>query len=139
MTTIATDGKTMAGDSQTTADKQRVASRPKVHRLKNGTIVGCSGHATDARAFVRWMDHESGDRPPIGESFEALLLRPDGTVEWIDHKFEPVEYLVPMAIGSGGDIALGAMLAGKSPKRAVKIAALRDSCTDGKITVESIA
>lgn len=62
------------------------------------------------------------------------MLRPDGTVYWIDKHNEPAEYLLPAAIGSGSEYAIGAMLAGKTPAEAVEIASKRDLTTAGTIT-----
>jgi ATP-dependent protease HslVU (ClpYQ) peptidase subunit len=136
MTTIATDGQTMAGDSLTTAGGQVVFDRSvKVRRMKDGTVIGCSGNVTEITAFVRYMEHKNGDRPSVSEEFDALILHPSGKIEWMNNKFEPVQYLAPMAIGSGGDLAIGAMMAGASPKRAVAIACERDTCSGGQIMV----
>ena len=134
MTTIATDGKTMAGDSLTSAKTERLAYGPKIHRAADGSVFGCSGITTKGVKFRRWMT-EGGDKPELGEDFCALSLSPDGKVFYWNDDLEPIEYLAPMAIGSGADYAIGAMLAGKTPAEAVAIAAMRDSATDGQITV----
>ncbi len=134
MTTIATDGKSMAGDSMTSAGGEVTMLAPKVHRMDNGSIIGCAGDTTDCRAFVRYMREQKGERPSLGENFDALILHPNGNVEWMDHKWEPLAYTVPNAIGSGGRFAIGAMMAGASPKEAVRIACERDTCSGGPIT-----
>lgn len=135
MTTIATDGKSMAGDSLTTAGSERVAYKQKIIRLKDGRIIGCCECAVQVAQFVRWMDNPGDDKPALdGDEFSALILNPDGTVDYIEKHAEPIRYLAPMAIGSGGDFALGAMLAGKSPAEAVEIAMLRDTRTGGDVT-----
>lgn len=45
---------------------------------------------------------------------------------------------VPAVTGSGGAIALGAMLAGATPAQAVAIAIQRDTGSGGQITVETL-
>lgn len=50
----------------------------------------------------------------------------------------PIVIREPYAIGSGSDFAMGAMLAGKSAKDAVKIAAKLDCYTGGPIKVLSL-
>lgn len=45
----------------------------------------------------------------------------------------PHEVDLPFACGSGSDYAIGAMLAGKSPREAVELAAKKNSATGGKI------
>ena len=134
MTTIATDGKSMAGDSLTTAGTHAVRHAPKVHRLKDGRIVGACGLTAECLKIVRWLD-DGGDKPDISDETEALVLGLDGTVCHIDHKFEMLEYDVPAGIGSGSDLAIGAILAGASPEAAVGIACVRDRHSGGDITV----
>jgi ATP-dependent protease HslVU (ClpYQ) peptidase subunit len=138
MTTIATDGKTMAGDGQAQTDMTIVDSnRRKVFRLTNGSLVGCAGNSVDAISFRRWLD-DDGNKPHIKEEFAALVLNKNGDVEYYDRLLVPLELSLPTAIGSGADFALAAMDAGASPAQAVEIAARRDPYTGGTITVEAI-
>lgn len=81
---------------------------------------------------------DGGDKPELDDDFEALILQPDGKVYWIGKRLEPLEYFAPMTIGSGSGLALGAMLAGKSPEEAVEIAKLRDFKSGGNVTSLSI-
>jgi ATP-dependent protease HslVU (ClpYQ) peptidase subunit len=133
MTTIACDGISMAGDSLTTAGNMRVADTVKVHRTKDGRIYGGCGPSTSNAAFLKWMEEQTAP-PELAEEFEALILHPDGTVYWIDHKLQPIRYLSPMAVGSGSDIAIGAMLAGMDAANAVAVAKKRDIRTGGTVT-----
>jgi ATP-dependent protease HslVU (ClpYQ) peptidase subunit len=138
MTTIATDGRSMAGDSQMTGGSQVLRFSPKVSRLADGRIVGACGPTTECIKLVRWIS-EGGDKPELSDEVCAIILNADGTVDWLDHKLETISgNLVPYAIGSGGDLALGAMLAGASPAQAVAYAASRDVHTGGEITVLAI-
>lgn len=134
MTVIATDGESMAGDSLTTAGNQVVARGPKVHKLSDGRIVGACGDTTECRALVHWLE-TGGDKPTFTGECEALVLHPDGAVEWISTELRPLRYIVPMAIGSGGDLALGAMLAGADPEEAVRLAIERQVDCGGDIVV----
>lgn len=134
MTTIATDGKTMAGDTQTTGGNHRVSFRPKVHRAPDGRLFGSSGLTWCCERFARWM-MEGGEKPELDEDFCALVLNTDGSIDYYCRKFEPVRYQAPMAVGSGDDLAIGAMLAGKGPAEAVAIAIERDVRSGGDITV----
>jgi hypothetical protein len=66
---------------------------------------------------------------------EGILIHPDGKVEWIGYGGKRFEMVAPFfALGSGFRIALGALHAGASAKRAVEIAAAIDECTRGPIT-----
>lgn len=134
MTTIATDGKSMAGDGLE-CEGNTITGRSvvKVERLPDGRIVGVSGRFTDAIAFRRWLT-EGGAKPKVGE-MGALVLCPDGTVLWYDKALEPLPSEIPAAVGCGMDHALTAMDAGCAPERAVELAALRDPRTGGNISV----
>lgn len=56
MTTIATDGRSMAGDgAQFMGEIQRAANAAKVVRLPDGGLVGCSGNSNDCEAFRQWL------------------------------------------------------------------------------------
>lgn len=134
MTTIATDGKTMAGDGLINGDGVvHGRSFPKVRALEGGVIIGLCGCICDVEPFLAWMD--GGPKPRLEKGFQALLLSPGGPprLYYGDLKSEPVE--LPYAIGSGGHFALAAMDFGKTPEEAVRYAATRDIHTGGTITV----
>lgn len=138
MTTIATDGKTMAGDSLTTGGGYVCRFAPKVFKAPDGRIFGGCGPVVDCLKFQSHM-MSGGDQPTLSDDFSALILNPDGTVDWIDKDFVPVRHIVPYAIGSGCEIATGALLAGASPAESVAIAMQRDTKTGGDITVEALS
>jgi ATP-dependent protease HslVU (ClpYQ) peptidase subunit len=123
----------MAGDSLTTAGSQIVAYATKVYKFKDGRIAGACGDSTECRKLMRWLE-SGGDKPEVGEAC-AMVLNPDGTLEYWDKELEPLPYVTPMAIGSGGDLAIGAMLAGAYPEDAVRFAMERDRHSGGDITV----
>jgi ATP-dependent protease HslVU (ClpYQ) peptidase subunit len=140
MTTIATDGRTMAADTHSSTGGLIVnRSAVKVTRAKDGSLVGVAGDCSGDALFRRWLDDgEQQDKLPNfrgADEFVALVLRPDGRLDAFDSSLVPVEYQLPAAIGSGGQLALGAMLAGRSPAQAVAIAAQRDNAT-GEFVVE---
>lgn len=137
MTTIATDGKSMAGDGLavrssliTTFDAQKVTI------LDDGRIVGAAGERPDCRKFRAWLQ-DGGPRPKF-KDLAALVLHPDGRLMYhTDSDPDGTPTGIPNAIGTGCEIAIGAMLAGFSPEEAVTVAAERDVYTGGKITVLS--
>ena len=137
VTTIATDGQTMAGDGLITAGNVVFGSNcVKVRQLADGRLVGMSGTAYYFEPFCAWL--ESDDIvPEMEECFEALVLMPDGTCRSYDHKGRWITEELPSATGSGREFALAAMDLGASPEEAVKIAAGRDTSTGGTITVLS--
>ena len=137
MTTIACDGKSMAGDTLCTANGSVVAYHRKIERLSDGRIVGSCGDATQCILIRQWL--EAGrDKPELDDKVEAIVLNLDGTIDWWDKRFVPLRYIAPMAIGSGGDYAIGAMLAGQDPVGAVEIAMIRDRNTGGDVETYSL-
>jgi hypothetical protein len=132
MTTIATDGKSMAGDGRCGGECLH-CEVVKIARAKDGAILGCAGHAFDLGEFLKW--HEEGGEIGVTEDFEGLILQPDGEVLCVDAKGRSFVHGVPAAVGSGCRFAYGAMDAGLFPEDAVRIAAKRDAFTSGTITV----
>lgn len=134
MTTIACDGKTMAADCQVTGGGQIVGYADKVCRSKDGRVFASCGPSDEGLRFAAYMDTGEEPNPPLTDDFAALILNQDGEVFWIGKTLKPVQWIVPAGLGSGGDIAIGAMLAGKSPQAAVSIACQRDVGSGGGMT-----
>lgn len=143
MTTIATDGTTMACDGRGCVGDIIVSDKgAKIYRLGDGSLLGLSGAAFAGDQFADWLDNGARkDEFPkdIGE-YRVLHLLVDGMVRYYsEHSaraWRPAE--LPIAIGSGGELATGAMLAGASPAEAVEIASLRDPFTGGEIFEEQL-
>jgi len=135
MTTIATDGDTMAGDGMIASDGV-VFHRGfvKVRQLPDGRIVGVCGSAYDIEPFSAWLV-EGGDKPELSDAFEALVLDPTGECRCYSGDCTSIVEELPTACGSGRQIALGAMEVGATPGEAVEIASRRSLGTGGKITV----
>lgn len=139
MTTVATDGQSMAADGQVSDHCETIVDhkREKVRRLSDGRIVGAAGSAFDAVSWAAWLESgKEGDCPIDSDLFVGLILNKDGTVLWVDHKGREVAATPPCAIGSGQDLALGAMDAGATPGEAVNIACKRDPGSGGRIKIE---
>jgi ATP-dependent protease HslVU (ClpYQ) peptidase subunit len=138
MTTIATDGRFMAGDGLVSdhCDTIVASDAQKVFRLKDGRVVGGAGNRADVTAWVDWLDAgKEGDCPISGDRFSGLILNVDGSVLWVDHKGREQDTPTPCAVGTGQDYAYGAMEAGASALEAVEIACRRDLYSGGSITV----
>ncbi len=135
MTTIATDGKSIAGDGLGTYRGSIISrSDEKVVRLSDGRLIGCCGSREDGIAVVAWLNGEAQE-PEVGDDFGALLLNLDGSARWMASKLKQCACDLPAAMGSGMEFAVTAMLCGKSPREAVEMAAALDTHTGGKITV----
>lgn len=135
MTCIATDGKTIAGDGLTTAGWTIIGTDAvKVRLLGEVGLYGASGSPADCMAAGLWLHNPTGERPPLGEDFAALLVTPDGKTFRLDPKLLRLEVYGPAAIGCGADFALAAMDMGATPEHAVRIACQRSTHCGGKVT-----
>lgn len=136
MTTIVTDGKVMAGDTMCGGELFHTNLR-KVHRVKDGSIIGSAGTAFDNAGFLAWAD--SGGDLQVTERFEGLILRPDGRIMCVNDKGLTFEHEAPACVGSGSAVAYGALEFGATPAQAVAAAIKRDAFTGGTIMVEALA
>jgi hypothetical protein len=136
VTTIAWDGKTLAGDKQRSF-RFTPLSVTKVFRLEppkpignvpNVTAFGCAGDSTSAIKFEQWS-RDGGDKPML-KDLDIVLIDADGSC-WVgDHDLAFTRVLLPhWAIGSGADYALGAMARGATAQQAVDIASTFDTGT----------
>lgn len=139
MTTIATDGKSMAADTWCTGNECFHTNVNKLYRASDGAILGHAGSAFDSPMFYEW--HEHGGIGPLdaAENFEAIALLPDGRILCINAKGRRFFHEAPAAIGSGAPFAYAVMDFGGSAKDGVEIAMKRDPQSGGKCQVEVIA
>ncbi len=143
MTTIAFDGRILAADSQATAGNIKTFDAVKVRIVEiaqEGShkgekhYVACCGDMASARAFCDWYRDQAGSvYPKLEEDFHALAIAPHGIAEYWDRLPYGVAAHAPVAIGSGKQIALGAMAAGKNAIEAVEIAKQHDCFTGGEV------
>jgi hypothetical protein len=114
------------------------SDRTKIYRLSDGRIIGGAGNSFDVAAWRDWLEGgKPGGCPILSDQFCGLILTPTGETMWVDHKGRELATPTPCAIGSGQDVAIGAMEAGAPPEHAVAIAIRRDPFTGGEITVLS--
>lgn len=134
MTTIATDGKTMAADSRVTGGFMN--THRKLYSIGD-SVFGIAGTVSKVLRVVDWISAgcPDGSKPDVDDEFAILQLSPQGLWHW-DHALRPFQYGTSYAaIGSGAQFALGAMLAGKNPAKAVAIACELDECSGPPIEV----
>lgn len=131
MTTIAWDGKTLAGDTAgiSACLKRRVQ---KIYRLSNGDLFGAAGELDDLLQAKEWLEDQSKSKPAL-KDFSGLLITPAGPF-----KLECALIATPVlehfhAIGSGRDFAIAAMHLGKSAREAVEIALIFDANSIGPV------
>lgn len=148
MTTIAYRDGIMAADTLISDEGSglRRGYHQKIFRLDDGSIIGCCGSSAAIQRFKNWAlaGADMANKPifTVDHGFGCIWVRPDGTVScWHSEMMEPQHTIPPawgMAMGSGNEVAVGAMAAGADPMRAVEIAAMIDTGTGGSIQVESL-
>lgn len=142
MTTIAYRDGVLAADSQTTYGASTERTFGKTVR-RGAVLAGASGSSAICQRFLDWFRAGmSGDPPAMssGDDHDATGIIVHGPhhilllnkVGWERRRAEFY------AIGSGGEIATGAMAMGASAERAVEIATQHDAYTGGPITVLSV-
>lgn len=125
MTVIAWDGTTLAADSQLNYGTTRLQC-DKIFRLPDGGIVGLAGPAAKCSRLLRYM-REEGPPPKRLQACHAIRVGHDGVFLYAEST-EPERITSSViAIGCGGDFAMGAMRAGKSAEEAVALTIEHDS------------
>lgn len=145
MTTIAYDGYDLAADSQVTSGNEKVTGVQKIHeiQIKGKTYwIGLSGTTKYFKDVIAWTRRGcTKPEPKVNGEVDGMLISYEGCVMILVDDGENIswdEWHKPVAIGSGGQFAIGAMLAGKSAKQAVNIAAKVDTLTGGPVNVINI-
>lgn len=138
MTVIACDGTTMVADSMMVmgSEIQSVSCR-KMYRV-GGAVVGIAGAVGVALTVITWLDalyagEEVGEYPDKAGEAHLLIMHPNGEVNALDGAGHEFPMGKPVAIGSGGTIAVTAMRCGKTVKQAAAMAAKYDAFCGGKI------
>jgi len=133
MTTIATDGKTMAADSQQSTYGVDNISCIKLHRIGD-YVYSHAGNLSEALIYLDWVKAGCPDdnRPVLSDECSFVKVG-KGKVFRIINTLRPYECGFPFAMGSGAEYAMGAMAMGATPIQAVKIAMKYDIYTGGKV------
>jgi hypothetical protein len=142
MTTICyrVDTKEMAADTLLVQSEGEntfyVGYADKIIRLKDGSLLGMSGDA-EGQWIVNVLNNTAIPADKIVEELaelpcecSCLLVRPDGSMWWVSTSGDGfAEYYSFRddfaAVGTGKQIAIGALAAGMSAKRSVEIACER--------------
>lgn len=134
MTTIACDGKTIAGDGQLmNGSFVHSLSFVKVHPLKDGSVMGFAGNAYDLHGALAFLNGEA-EAFEGGASFEAIILSPSGDCRGMDCKGRFIPLPPPCATGCGEQIAITAMRCGKTAVEAIEMACQYNIGTGGQVT-----
>ena len=135
MTTIATDGKTMAGDGLVVSNTDILKRNDRKVFLVGREVVGCAGLSDVIDAYIKFLRNEEEDPPTLGDDFNAIHVSKKGCFLVCGNNYSKLKVDLPFAIGAGADYAVGAMMAGKTPKEAIQITAKKSTTTGGRITV----
>jgi hypothetical protein len=137
MTAIAYRAGVMCADSATFADSTFVGTVEKIARAPDGSIGAATGPTSACAKFRRWI--EGGMMAPFTtgaaeRDFLGMLVKPDGTVLYIEDDGVPYEVKAPFHTLGCAAIGMNyAMAAGASAHQAVAIASNYSDGVWGKI------
>ena len=135
MTTIAVKGHVMACDSRLAVGDRHYICDDKIVRI-DGALVGAAGKNDDISKFFGWL-RDKGDMPDL-EDLDALVLNNKGLWHYTNDCYGTRVIGGCWASGTGGQAAHAAMLCGKSPEEAVRIAMKCDINTGGPVRVYNL-
>lgn len=134
MTTIAYRDGVLASDSLTTSNGLRDDYGPKIWRVGKA-LVGAAGSRALCLKFREWVAAGmEGDNPFSKGDGNGLLVSEAGVVCWSESGCWPVRQPF-YALGSGYQIAMGAMEAGATAREAVSAAIKWDTSSGGEVQV----
>ncbi len=143
MTTIAIRNGVMAADTMISDANLVRGFTSKIFRTAGGHLLAVCGHASMSLPFAAWIERGAPDddlpRFPEGADFAAIVAYADGRVAVFSEKFLP-QFLTAEfhTMGSGGEVALGAMAMGASAEEAVRVACRFDPWSREPIQVEML-
>lgn len=131
MTTIAYRDGILAADSRGTCSGWiQPGKETKLFRLQDGRAAGVTGTWAIAVRLLKWIESDRSTDQPEGD---ARIVAVGRKIEVFEDGHSYIETAKFMAWGSGMPPALGALHAGASAVEAVRIAALVDTLTGGKV------
>jgi hypothetical protein len=127
MTTIAYRDGIMAGDTLVADEEVRFPCRErKVHRLRDGTLIGLCGDLAQTQAFMGWLRKGMpGECPPFDKS-DAMIVRPDRVLIFCEGGRFSTLSGVPY-------VALGCLWHGGTAVEAVRAGIAHDIASGGKV------
>lgn len=145
MTTIATDGITIAADGLCTDGNGSKYNQDEVKLIKDGNaIFGLSGTTCLMPHLIDWYIKgcKLEGLPRVDNEFHwhLLVITLNNPIKYFSNGCPYPDIFTDkyITIGTGAQYAKGAMMAGATPKKAVEIAAKCNVYTGGKIKVFNI-
>ena len=118
MTTIATDGRTVASDSRISAGGNTLGDKARKIIRSGREIIGCAGEGDSCEAYLKWMRGIIEDEPEMNwDGFSAIHVSKGGVYYVCGRNLSRHKVRVPFAIGSGKEFAIGAMLLGQVQRK----------------------
>jgi hypothetical protein len=133
MTTIAVTEDEIAWDSQATAGWTRSQVPFEKVTVVGRKIIGCSGDVSSIERLPKWIAGGANPKKAPDGEWRCIVISATSCRIYSDDDLHGELSMLPAAIGSGQDFALGALFAGKSAQEAVEIAARLDVMTGGEI------
>ena len=140
MTTIAYRNGILAADTRAIIGGSTMGSINKIAKNFGGSLAGAGGNAGYNYAFIEWFRNGEEGIPPEAKVTDNALDR--GVIFRVDGKIEVYEpdgkFMIKApyyALGSGMDVALGAMFMGATAEQAVQAAIAHDNGTGGDVLV----
>lgn len=144
MTVVVAYQRVMVADGMAFVQGSRTfPTEPKIVRLHDGSLMGCSGTSSDCRAFTTWAVngmHRIGQPSVQYGGFSALHLRRDGKIAVYDTPTNYSFQIEPVIIGDlvAQACVAGAIAAGADAEQAVLIALDRSASVGPPIQVERL-
>ena len=137
MTTIAyKDGLFCADSLMANHVELLVTTSPKIHKIKDGWLGGC-GNPRDVQKLLHLLESIETEKMNViwsDTGFTGMEVTNTGEIYLWNSELVPVQIKHKFyAVGSGADLAMGAMEYGATAYEAVKIASKYDAYTGGRI------
>jgi len=136
MTIIVWRNGVIASDSQMT--NENISSKTKkLFRIKN-MAIGFAGDVVDGLKLVEFLRSKDEQPPPtLSDDFEALAMDlRTGKCTYYEKQLIPIPITDKFeAIGTGDELAIGAMEFGATAIEAVRVAIKRDINSGGRVAV----
>jgi ATP-dependent protease HslVU (ClpYQ) peptidase subunit len=142
MTTIASDGKTVAADGQASNGAELTSINNVKITVLGDCVLGFEGLTALRPVAFDWWERGADPAEVTGamkdQSWGLGVFSSEGVRYFSNDCPYPSFYAYPFAMGTGESFAAGALLAGADSLRAVEVAVQKDIYTGGKITVLEI-
>jgi ATP-dependent protease HslVU (ClpYQ) peptidase subunit len=136
MTTVVTNGKSIAADSQVTADTTKEGATFKKIRRVNGELFGLAGDVGVTPLLWEWISSGAAVEDMLDlptHEYEILRVTRSGVYYTANDTWTWMRVNRITGIGTGGAYAEVALKAGAPIRRAVQLAIEKDLFSGGKI------